>query len=350
MMKYLPALLLCFSSLALANTSTDSFTEQLAQAQLENPRAQYQISKAYLKGEVVEKSAPEALYWLEQAAVNRYKPAQYDLVEQYIHGGLTKPNLDKAFYWLTKLAISGDDKAQYELGQLYEKHQKSLNAQSQAKLWYQVAAESNPAAEEAYAILLETQFNEQRAKQLAQIKKLDDQQSENKPKTPNSYWSYFPAFPQMALATLFMFSVAASSAWLWRRKKQHSQLKTQRDAVAIADHTTSESQQLKIQIAKQDKALRKQKQQLDVLYQQLKKHQATLTQVNNVKTSPNNPFSTACAMFGFEENRVPDTSKIKQRYKQLCKIYHPDLQGSDEEMKRLNQALKIILDRTTNNR
>jgi len=31
------------------------------------------------------------------------------------------------------------------------------------------------------------------------------------------------------------------------------------------------------------------------------------------------------------------------RYKQLCKIYHPDLKGSDEEMKRLNSALKIIL-------
>ncbi|MBA5763016.1 J domain-containing protein [Vibrio sp. 404] len=348
MMKFVSTLLFYVSSLAFANTSSPSFSELLAQAELDNPRAQYQVSQAYQQGSEVEKSNQEAFYWLEQAAQNRYKPAQYDLVAQYLNGGLTKPNLDNALYWLTKLAISGDDKAQFELGQLYQEHQLDVDAQSQAKLWYHVAAESNPAAEEAYAALLEAQFNQQRAKQLAQMNKLDSESSETQNDT--SFWSSLPYEPQLALATLLVVSLTASSAWLWRRKKQLAHLDSRREALAITDQTASENQQLKTQIAKQDRALKKQKQQLELLYQQLKKHQATVSSASPVRAPASTPLSIACAMFGFEEKQIPDTSKIKQRYKQLCKIYHPDLKGSDEEMKRLNHSLKIILERSSNNR
>ena len=348
MMKLISTLIFCFSSIALATPLTNSFAELLAQAELDNPRAQYQVSQAYLNGADVKKSDQEALYWLEQAAQNRYKPAQYDLVEQYLNGGLTKPNLDNALYWLTKLAISGDDKAQFELGQLYEKHQHTIDAQSQAKLWYHVAAESNPAAEEAYAALLEAQFNQQRAKQLAQMNKLDSELNETQNDT--SFWLSLPYEPQLALATLLVVSLTASSAWLWRRKKQLAHLHSHREALAITDQTASENQQLKTQIAKQDRALKKQKQQLELLYQQLKKHQATVSSASPVRAPASTPLSIACAMFGFEQNQIPDTNSIKQRYKQLCKIYHPDLKGSDEEMKRLNHSLKIILDSTNKKR
>ncbi|MGT0150176.1 DnaJ domain-containing protein [Vibrio metschnikovii] len=65
-------------------------------------------------------------------------------------------------------------------------------------------------------------------------------------------------------------------------------------------------------------------------------------------TSPTRPdFSLACALLGFHPHRLPDEKIIKQRYKQLSKIYHPDLQGSEEEMKRLNGAMKIINQRLT---
>ncbi|MEF1291946.1 DnaJ domain-containing protein, partial [Vibrio sp. M260118] len=55
------------------------------------------------------------------------------------------------------------------------------------------------------------------------------------------------------------------------------------------------------------------------------------------------PITLACALFGFNPSKIPDEKQIKARYKQLCKVYHPDLKGSEEEMKRLNQALKVIL-------
>ncbi|MDF5305812.1 DnaJ domain-containing protein, partial [Vibrio parahaemolyticus] len=38
---------------------------------------------------------------------------------------------------------------------------------------------------------------------------------------------------------------------------------------------------------------------------------------------------------------------VKLRYRQLSKLYHPDTRGSEEEMKRLNQAFKIISQNVT---
>ncbi|CSC93275.1 DnaJ domain [Vibrio cholerae] len=52
----------------------------------------------------------------------------------------------------------------------------------------------------------------------------------------------------------------------------------------------------------------------------------------------------AYALMGFHQNQRPDVKMIKLRYKQLSKIYHPDLHGSEEEMKRLNSAVKIVID------
>ncbi|NCO46707.1 MAG: hypothetical protein GW890_10090, partial [Vibrio sp.] len=66
-------------------------------------------------------------------------------------------------------------------------------------------------------------------------------------------------------------------------------------------------------------------------------------QNNPVAQSQDQKLLLACALFGFKLSELPDEKSIKLRYKQLCKIYHPDLQGSQEEMKRLNGALKIIL-------
>lgn len=54
-------------------------------------------------------------------------------------------------------------------------------------------------------------------------------------------------------------------------------------------------------------------------------------------------FALACAMFGFHPDQLPDERSIKLRYKQLSKIYHPDMKGSEEEMKRLNSSLKLII-------
>ncbi|GAK83765.1 hypothetical protein JCM19238_1327 [Vibrio ponticus] len=103
MIKLLSTLLMVVSSFAFAQNSHSSFSDLLSQAELDNPRAQYQVSQAYLSGDGVKQSEQEAFYWLEQSALNHYKLAQYDLIEQYLVGGFIEPNLDNAIYWLTKL-------------------------------------------------------------------------------------------------------------------------------------------------------------------------------------------------------------------------------------------------------
>jgi len=54
----------------------------------------------------------------------------------------------------------------------------------------------------------------------------------------------------------------------------------------------------------------------------------------------------ALAIFGLE--RPGNISNIKQRYKELVKRYHPDAKGldanSDEKIKDVNQAYKILID------
>ena len=54
----------------------------------------------------------------------------------------------------------------------------------------------------------------------------------------------------------------------------------------------------------------------------------------------------ALAIFGLQ--RPGDAANIKQRYKELVKRYHPDAKGldvnSDEKIKDVNQAYKILID------
>ena len=89
--------------------------------------------------------------------------------------------------------------------------------------------------------------------------------------------------------------------------------------------------------------IKKQKRQLEVLYQELKR-----SQKNQANSNQDQKIQLACAVFGYHPSQVPDEKAIKVRYKQLSKIYHPDMKGSDEEMKRLNGALKTILNKVNN--
>ncbi|GAB2659916.1 J domain-containing protein [Vibrio panuliri] len=348
MMKFITTLALLWSSFTIANSGNPAFSELLDQADLNNPRAQYQLYQAYLSGDGVTQSPQEALYWLKQAALNRYKLAQYDLVEQYLTGGLTKPDINKAVFWLTKLAISGDDKAQYELGQIYEKRAQSVDTLSQAKLWYQMAAESYPDAELALNRLLEQEFNQQRAKQLAQLDQLNSQNQTSSGTLPS--WFSAGRLSNSLLLTLCISTLIALGfvTVIWRRKQRSPS--TLSDAQTVFNREPDNGvahpdvYKLKNQLAQQTKQIHKQKQQIEALYGQLKSQQLSTAQASQTIRPVNNSFSLACAMFGFEENQLPEAGKIKLRYKQLCKIYHPDLKGSDDEMKRLNQALKTILD------
>ena len=90
------------------------------------------------------------------------------------------------------------------------------------------------------------------------------------------------------------------------------------------------------ELSSKTERLKKQKSQIETLYRHVK-NTSTASSTND------EALTLSCALFGFNPAKIPEQKQIKVRYKQLCKVYHPDLQGSDDEMKRLNQALKIIL-------
>ena len=69
------------------------------------------------------------------------------------------------------------------------------------------------------------------------------------------------------------------------------------------------------------------------MYNQLQKNQ---------KQSQENHFALACALLGYRPGKLPDERALKARYKKLCRVYHPDADGSDEDMKRLNAAVKLV--------
>ncbi|WP_154115681.1 J domain-containing protein [Vibrio cincinnatiensis] len=92
------------------------------------------------------------------------------------------------------------------------------------------------------------------------------------------------------------------------------------------------------QLHEQARIIQQQKRQLEKLYRELTRRQQ---QQNHQQHEQQ--WIVACALFGFSPDQLPNEQAIKARYKQLSKIYHPDAQGSDEEMKHLNHSLNLIL-------
>ncbi|WP_169739342.1 tetratricopeptide repeat protein [Vibrio rhizosphaerae] len=324
------------------------------QAILRDKNAQYQLALHYQQGQGVQADLKQSFYWMEQAAENGHTQAQLQVANDYLNGsnGAT-PDQTQAIYWLTRLATQGDTAAQFKLGQLYEQVA-NLPGETQALIWYRIAALSNPTAEQRYSQLLEQQFNHRRMKEISQRKALEDAQAAEPTSSPvvgNPHPTQIDTdqltLPQIIsgiVATILILAVTLLSLVNIRLKKQ---LKTAEAAHPVVQSQPPEPLQVQPgthtqqqKIKQQEQTIRKQKQQMTMLFQELKRLQQTQT-----KQPPARPQSLdlACALFGFSATEIPDIKQIKLRYKQLSKIYHPDMKGSDEEMKRLNQALKSLL-------
>ncbi|SHO56358.1 J domain-containing protein [Vibrio quintilis] len=306
-------------------------------------QAQYQLGQMYQRGEGVKQDAAQAFYWIEQAAENGNPQAQAEVAEAYVTGNGTPPDNEQAVYWLTLLATNGHTSAQTRLGQLFEQKSPQLSPQSLALIWYRVAATKDPEAELFYSQLLEKQFNQQRAKQISQIKLLDkllvtpeNTPAEEKitppaPARQNSGELISNGLIWGSLLTLFLIIVMVLKQLVLKKQKIYQQ------------NTDIQSKKL----SEQQLTIKKQKQQLAALFQEVKKLQHQIQsgkKAGGTATPPSSQkLELACALFGYQPNQIPEMKQIKLRYKQLSKIYHPDLKGSDDEMKRLNQSLKVIL-------
>ncbi|MDV7104305.1 hypothetical protein R3X26_07780 [Vibrio sp. TH_r3] len=235
---------------------------------------------------------------------------------------------EQAHYWLLKAALKGDNEAISELGKLFESDSNGIySTLSLAKNWYLIGNERQlTESEQGYARVLESQFNNKRAKQVASISTLDQQidddlaQLEAQPTLPAIDTTSTLNANYLITSLLIIFLLLYIFVKRFYRNKKHSK-------------ATS----LNLQIAEQNKKIKTLQKHLSLAHSRLKKNQDN---INKSKQEQN--LSIACAVLGYRAPYVPSEKEIKLRYKKLSRIYHPDAGGSDEEMQRLNAAVKAI--------
>lgn len=321
------------ASVMLSLSAHADLSELIAQANQGDRNAQYQLAIDYQSGQNTPVSQDDAFYWFQQAAESGHPAAMIQLANTYLSGSGTEKNIDKALLWLTKAFAAGNQDAAIQIGQLYESLNRSPAPQTMAEIWYHTVAGSTPKAEQLYTQLLEQKFNQQRARQVSSIEQLEstiDQSAtsqEPTATTTNHTQNQTESLMSDYLFIILFVLVIVALLSVYRYVKQ-----------ARRQQSTQEQEKLTTQLNEQSSVVKQQKRQLDKLYRELKKLQST-----QATQSQDHKLALACAMFGFHPSQLPDERNVKIRYKQLSKIYHPDMKGSEEEMKRLNGALKIII-------
>ncbi|UWZ96829.1 J domain-containing protein [Vibrio splendidus] len=325
-------------------------------SQPQDPASQYQLAQAYELETDVPENIDDAFYWYSQSADNGNGDAQFKLGEWYLAGISVEQDNKLALEWFIKAALQGNKQAPLKVAKIYESSldKELLLPLDAAQLWYEAALENNPNAEDGYNRVLEAQFNQQRAKQISSIEKLNDDvntetstsQALSGQQRPNqglssSFPSVQPYNGQAASSNLTNsdYMIGAILAILISIVSISGTLVISRKGQILKSGELNQQQQtLEAQLNSKDFTIKQQKRQLQTIYNELKK------QKNSKSLSH---LQVACALFGYTPSSIPDQKSIKIRYKQLSKIYHPDGHGCDEEMKRLNNALKTILQSVT---
>ncbi|GLR04342.1 J domain-containing protein [Vibrio hyugaensis] len=278
-------------------------------------------------------SPSDARYWLEQSAHQGYLPAQKQLAEDYARGLTGNIDDSQAIYWFTSVALNDPTDSGFLLADFIQHHQTEVTNADLVDAWYQLSALKNPQAEEAYNQFLEQRFNQMRAKQVSEIVELDKKATvEEKQKQTKGHGEHKaePSQAWFASGALGLAILVGGGLFGYRRHHRQTQINAANDA--------SKSLQLETQVKELQFTNKQLKRQLEKVFKEFKK-------VKN--QSDGQKLVVACAMFGYTPQTIPDSKAVKLRYRQLSKLYHPDSRGSEEEMKRLNQAFKTISQNVT---
>lgn len=261
---------------------------------------------------------------LIEKAENNQVEAQLELAEVY----QTEQKQKEAHYWLIKAASSGELKAMSKLGHFFQQQNANIDPLILAENWYFLAIGAGDInAESAYSNVLEAQFNQQRAKQVSSITLLDNQidqdLSNDKPVIETIEPSSNNIFSTEVIFTFVIIIVTLTIVALRRKMKRNKQA-----SLSYLEKT----------ISTQDNKIRLLQQHINKAHQQLKRHQ-NVHQQNKVEQQ----LTIACAILGYKPEQIPNEKQIKNRYKLLSKIYHPDANGNNDEMKRLNNSVKLVI-------
>ncbi|WP_413284398.1 hypothetical protein [Vibrio sp. MA40-2] len=250
--------------------------------------------------------------------------AQIQLAQQLIADKAT----EQAHYWLLRAALQGNNQAISELGNLFEfGNNGAYNSLSLAKNWYLIGNERQlTESEQGYARVLESLFNNRRAKQVASISVLDQQIDDDLAQLKNQPIPAAIDTPSTLNANYLITSLFILFSLLYIFVKR-----------LYRNNKNTKATNLNLQIVEQSKKIKTLQKHLSLAHSRLKKNQDDIN-----KSKQEQSLTIACAVLGFRAPYVPNEKDIKLRYKKLSRIYHPDAGGSDEEMQRLNAAVKTI--------
>lgn len=312
-----------FFSLILSTCLTGNVSASQAPT---SPEQQFQYAQ-----QLATNAKAEVRYWLEQSATQGYLPAQKQLALDFAKG-LTGPvSSSQAIYWLTSIALNDPHDYGYLLASYLDEHQNNISISELIEAWYQLSSVHNPQAQAAYNHLLEKRFNQLRAKQVSQIEELDKKSAEQ-----NLLPSHPAGEPDISGSDFFIaisiLILITGIGWFGYRRYRKNQLNR-------SVREVTQAQQLNVKVKELEFTNKQLKRQLEKVFNEFKKTKSQ---------SDKHKLDLACAMFGYEPQALPESKAIKLRYRQLSKLYHPDSRGSDEEMKRLNHAFRVITQNVTN--
>ena len=263
-------------------------------------------------------------------------PAQNPLDRELTDATPKQLDTKQALFNAVSTALNNPSDRGMLLADLLHHHSHTITLADLTDTFYQFAAQNNPQAEQSYHQFLQQRFDELRAKQLADIAQLNEQaiqKEKSHPVQPPLAIQADSAKKKSATVDLIDISLLGmvlllllSVIVVFKTRQRHLK------AAAASDQISP---------------LVLQNEQLKALIRQLKyKFEKLFKEYNKLKLQQEQQeLAVACAVFGYSPEQIPNQTAIKRRFRQLSKIYHPDSGGSDQEMKRLNQALKIISQR-----
>ncbi|MDA9556451.1 hypothetical protein N9R79_02975 [Vibrio sp.] len=337
-------------TLLLTLFSTYSFAELdskdlLLFSQSDDPEHHYQLGEHYLsltpfslnkqtdlQPKSITKHVIEGFYWLEKSAKAGWEPAQFrlgmlifnnhDSLNHSLQGSdISRSSLsyDESLFWLFSSILNNSDSAKRQealekVGSFYQSKQNTFTA----KLMYRLAFSISNGESDAYTHLLEKEYLSKKKEQIDSFSTFEQKnlQSSEPPIDSTELQDTHP-ISNVYISIIILFITVVFFVYLIRKKKKRIK-------------SVSNNEEYKIKLHKALTRLKETHSENQSLKQQL----TQIQQLDNIKQ--------AYALFGFSSDSPLDKHTLKERFKQLTRIYHPDRHGSHFEMQRLNTALKII--------
>ncbi len=106
-----------------------------------DPKSQFELAMAYLRGRGVPRNNMEAAKWFRKAAIQNYANAESELGLLYAKGMGVPQDLAEAMRWFRKAAEEGNATGQYYLGSSYANGIRGRKDFAEAVKWFSQAAE-----------------------------------------------------------------------------------------------------------------------------------------------------------------------------------------------------------------